>query len=81
MSKPHACMLCSMQKDKILPCMVIQILIGQEMLWIEEVQVVMHFLWEVLWSVFWQSKKQPTVALSRTEAKYRGAALATCEES
>ena len=39
------------EKDKTLPCMFIQILIGQEMLWIEEVQVVMGFLWEVLWSI------------------------------
>ena len=29
--------------------------------------------------VAWSSKKQPTVALSSTEAKYRGAAVATCE--
>jgi hypothetical protein len=30
-------------------------------------------------TVTWSSKKQPTVALSSTEAKYRGAAMATCE--
>jgi hypothetical protein len=30
-------------------------------------------------AVSWSSKKQPTVALSSTEAKYRGAAIATCE--
>jgi len=29
--------------------------------------------------VSWSSKKQPTVALSNTEAKYRGATIATCE--
>ena len=29
--------------------------------------------------ISWSSKKQPTIALSRTEAKYRGAAIATCE--
>ena len=29
--------------------------------------------------VTWSSKKQPTVALSSTEAEYRGAAMATCE--
>jgi hypothetical protein len=29
--------------------------------------------------VAWSSKKQPTVALSSTEAEYRGAAVATCE--
>jgi len=30
-------------------------------------------------AVTWISKKQPTVALSSTEAEYRGAAMATCE--
>jgi hypothetical protein len=29
--------------------------------------------------VAWSSKKQPAVALSSTEAEYRGAAVATCE--
>jgi hypothetical protein len=29
--------------------------------------------------VTWSSKKQPIVALSSTEAKYRGAAMAACE--
>jgi hypothetical protein len=29
--------------------------------------------------VSWSSKKQPTVALSSTEAEYRGATIATCE--
>jgi hypothetical protein len=30
-------------------------------------------------AVSWSNKKQPTVALSSTEAEYRGAAIATCE--
>jgi hypothetical protein len=30
-------------------------------------------------AVTWSSKKQPTVALSSIEAKYRGAAMAACE--
>ena len=30
-------------------------------------------------AVAWSSKKQPTVALSSTEAEYRGAAVAACE--
>ncbi len=30
-------------------------------------------------AVSWSSKKQPTVALSNTEAEYRGAAIAACE--
>jgi len=30
-------------------------------------------------TVTWSSKKQPTVALSSTEAEYRGAAMAACE--
>jgi hypothetical protein len=30
-------------------------------------------------AVSWSSKKQPTVALSSTEAKYRNVAIATCE--
>ena len=30
-------------------------------------------------AVIWRSKKQPTIALSSTKAKYRGAAIATCE--
>jgi hypothetical protein len=30
-------------------------------------------------AIAWSRKKQPTVALSSTEAEYRGAAVATCE--
>ena len=30
-------------------------------------------------AIAWSSKKQPTVALSSTNAEYRGAAVATCE--
>ena len=30
-------------------------------------------------AITWSSKKQPTVALSSTEAEYRGAAIATCD--
>jgi hypothetical protein len=30
-------------------------------------------------AVTWSSKKQPTIALSSTEAEYRGAVMATCE--
>jgi hypothetical protein len=30
-------------------------------------------------AVAWSSKKQPTIALSSTEAEYRGAAVARCE--
>jgi hypothetical protein len=29
--------------------------------------------------VSWNSRKQPTIALSSTEAKYKGAAITTCE--
>ena len=29
--------------------------------------------------IAWSSKKQPTVAMSSTEAKYRGAAVTTCK--
>ena len=30
-------------------------------------------------AITWSSKKQPTIALSSTEAKYRGATVAACE--
>ena len=30
-------------------------------------------------AITWSSKKQPTVALSSTEAEYRGAAVAACD--
>jgi hypothetical protein len=30
-------------------------------------------------AISWSNKKQPTVALSSTEAKYRGATIAACE--
>jgi hypothetical protein len=30
-------------------------------------------------AVSWSSKKQPTIALSSTEAKYRGVAIVACE--
>jgi hypothetical protein len=30
-------------------------------------------------AVSWNSKKQPTVPLLNTEAKYKGAAIVTCE--
>ena len=30
-------------------------------------------------AITWSSKKQPTIALSSTEAEYRGAAVAACE--
>jgi hypothetical protein len=30
-------------------------------------------------AVSWSSKRQPTIALSSTEAEYRGASIATCE--
>ena len=31
-------------------------------------------------AITWSSKKQPTVALSSTEAEYKGTTIATCEE-
>ena len=30
-------------------------------------------------AITWSSKKQPTIALSSTEAEYRGAAMTACE--
>ena len=30
-------------------------------------------------AISWSSKKQPTIALSSTEAEYRGAAVVACE--
>jgi hypothetical protein len=30
-------------------------------------------------AITWSSKKQPTIALSSTEAKYRGVTMAACE--
>ncbi len=30
-------------------------------------------------AVSWSNKKQPTVALSSTDAKYKGAIIVTCE--
>ncbi|MCO5593637.1 hypothetical protein L7F22_047652 [Adiantum nelumboides] len=45
---------------------------------IDDLQVDFMFsLWSA--AITWSSKKQPTVALSSTEAEYRGATMAACE--